>query len=310
MIRCYTLLQVKVFKLPSFKANAGGFLPIKAGQEFNGFYVTDEGWIALTSGGFVNVMKQDDAKNWVTAVIWADEIPIQIDPTHKLGIICTPPENPTFTNEICSQALQDTLLVPQREMKGDTIFVEPTTRDYLQRIQTPSAYKTVVAPHLQWINRIDWRAECVMAGYTNFVEIIGEEVSNGGIFYQIRSLSSRFDYSGKFPGNFSWITHPTLFNKLVCYNKYDGHLSRPGNAGDCYYPIHRHYAKPNLWISAHHVELFPERECGYRLRGASIWGSDMTPLRITAFAKPMVELIYLRRVLLKIIKIKEENFIK
>ena len=290
MLNCKTILQVKVFKSPSFKANLTGEL-INADTEFRGVLIDAGGWITLTTTAYVNVKKQDADKVWQTAILWADEVPIQIDPAHRLGIIRDFEIPQTYPNEICSTALMDNLLVPERELKGSVLFVELATRAYLQKIQTQEAYSTVVAPHFQWINRDDWKAECVAGGYTNFVEILETQTNKAGeMYHRLATIPAKFDYAGKFAGNFSWITHPTLFHKLVARNITDFHLSKPGNALDCYQPIRNSLTAPNLWVNARHVELFPERAGGYRVRGASVYGADMTPLRIVTYPRTTVEL--------------------
>ena len=162
--------------------------------------------------------------------------------------------------------------VPKGLGKGSTIPVLPTMQKYLQKMQSAEAYRWVVAPRMLWINRDDFRAECIGAGYGNYVEIIGETDN----FFEIAALAHD-DPMLYDPLTFNWRTHPHLFGKATARRK-DFSIVNVGAGLDCYIPIIKQ--TPHLWIHKSYAELLPPRLDGYILHGASVYTADMQPLRL------------------------------
>lgn len=172
--------------------------------------------------------------------------------------------------------------IPVSTTKGHTIPVTQAMQDYLAKIQTPEAYRWVVQPRMLWINRDDWMAECIGAGYGNFIEIIGEVSTKAGKFYEIRC----FEYNDpmKYSPLLTWYNRPTLFGKCTARRRADGSILNVGDGLDCYVPNMKR--TNHLWISAADVELFPPPPFGvlnYAVQGASVYGWtgwEYIPLRI------------------------------
>lgn len=185
--------------------------------------------------------------------------------------------------EVNAVAYQDAD-VPVSVTKGHTIPVLPTMQEYLKKIQSKEAYQWVVQPRMLWINRDDWAAECIGAGYGNFIEIIGEVTTSAGTFYEIRAFE--YDDPMKFKPHLTWRNRPTLFGKCTA-RKQDGTILNVGSGLDCYFPNMKRTS--HLWVSAEDVELFPPLPQGiwnYALQGASVYGWNgerFIPLRIAEF---------------------------
>lgn len=168
--------------------------------------------------------------------------------------------------------------IPTVYGKGHTIPVGMNWRTYLPKIQSEAAYKWVVQPNMLWINRDDFAAECIGAGYGNFLEII----QTVGAWHEIRALDWDMDTSRLDPLYFNWKVRPTLFGKCTARRK-DGTILNVGTGLDAYFPNMKRTAR--LWIHNSDIELFPELPQGlyYVLRGASVYswdGSTYTALRI------------------------------
>jgi hypothetical protein len=164
--------------------------------------------------------------------------------------------------------------------KGHTIPVMDNWRTFLPKIQSDAAYRWVVQPYMLWINRTDWMAESIGAGYGNFLEIL--HTTPDGQWHEIRALDYDMDTSALDPQVFNWRVRPTLFGKCTARRK-DNTILNVGNGLDCYFPNMKRTAR--LWIHSRDVELFPELPAGqsYVLRGASVYswdGATYTALRI------------------------------
>ena len=188
-------------------------------------------------------------------------------------------QNPIEVNAVAWQDVNP----PTRPNKGDTIPVTTGWQNYLKKIQTASAYKWLITPYTLWINRTDFRCECIGAGYGNFIEIIGQSLD--GNYYQIRSSKYDADLVNYDPAVFNWYNFPQLFGKCTARRK-DNTILNVGAGLDVYMPIIK--KTPTLWVAAADVELFPKYPIGvsgYVLYGASVYGftgaGDMLlPLRI------------------------------
>ena len=195
--------------------------------------------------------------------------------------------------EVNAVAYQDAD-VPYSVTKGHTIPILNEMREYLRKIQSPEAYRWVFAPWMLWINRpyagdgtdaqpkdVLPMAECIGAGYGNFLEIIGEVTTSGGKFYEIRAFMHNDPM--RYDPLLTWQNRPTLFGKCSARRK-DGSILNVGSGLDAYIPNVKR--TPHLWISADDVELFPPRPAGvfnYALRGASVFGwngREYIPLRV------------------------------
>lgn len=196
--------------------------------------------------------------------------------------------------EVNAVAYQDAD-IPLSVTKGHTIPVLPAMQEYLKKIQSPQAYKWVFAPWMLWINRayvgdgtdatdkdVVPMAECIGAGYGNFIEIIGEVTTRAGKFYEIRCFNH--DDPMRYSPLLTWYNRPTLFGKCTARRRADGSILNVGDGLDAYFPNIKR--TNHLWICAADVELFPPLPAGilnYAVQGASVWGWDGTiyhPLRI------------------------------
>ena len=185
--------------------------------------------------------------------------------------------------------------IPVSPTKGHTIPVLPAMQEYLKKIQSPQAYKWVFAPWMLWINRSYVgdgtdatdkdavpMAECIGAGYGNFIEIIGEVTTRAGKFYEIRCFNH--DDPMRYSPLLTWYNRPTLFGKCTARRRADGSILNVGDGLDCYFPNIKR--TNHLWISAADVELFPPPPYGvlnYAVQGASVYGWtgwEYIPLRI------------------------------
>lgn len=196
--------------------------------------------------------------------------------------------------EVNAVAYQDAD-IPVSPNKGHTIPVLPAMREYLKKIQSVQAYKWLMQPWMLWINRSyvgDGEdatdkdavpmAECIGAGYGNFVEIIGEITTRAGKFYELRAFSH--DDPMNYNPLINWYNRPTLFGKCTARRRADGSILNVGDGFDVYFPNLKREA--HCWISAADVELFPPPPYGvlnYAVQGASIFGWtgwEYIPLRI------------------------------
>lgn len=198
--------------------------------------------------------------------------------------------------EVNAIAFQDAD-IPVSPTKGHTIPVMQGWRDYLRKIQSPEAYRWVFAPYMLWINRTYVgdsledepkdavpMAECIGAGYGNYVEILRTVTSKGKVYHEIKASHYGMGTSQLDPAKFNWRTHPTMFGKCTARRKSDGSILNVGDGLDAYFPIIKR--SPYLWICGDDVELLPPLPAGmthYALEGASVYGwtgSEYIPLRI------------------------------
>ena len=205
--------------------------------------------------------------------------------------------------EVNAIAYQDAN-IPVSPLKGHTIPVLPAMQNYVKKIQSRSAASWVLAPWMLWINRayngdgtdatekdLLPMAECIGAGYGNFIEIIGEVTSRAGKFYELRCFE--YDDPMRYDPLLTWQNRPTLFGKCTARRRKDGVIMNVGDGLDCYFPNMKRTA--HLWISANDVELFPPLPAGirnYALDGASVYGWDglqYHPLRLARKPGELIE---------------------
>ena len=169
--------------------------------------------------------------------------------------------------------------IPTMRIKGHTIPVGSNWQNYLPRIQSAAAYRWVVQPRMLWINRDDWMAECIGAGFGNFIEIL----QTFGQWHEVRALAYDTPIDDLIRERITWRTHPTLIGKCTARRK-DGTILNVGDGLDCYFPNMKRTRR--IWIHDTDVELFPALPQGvqtYAVQGASVYGwtgSEYIPLRI------------------------------
>lgn len=215
--------------------------------------------------------------------------------TNRLCIVNKIEEIPVddLTFGVNAVAYQDVDL-PMSVGKGHTIPVLPSMASYLSKIQTEQAYNWVVRPYMLWINRTDWMAECIGAGWGNFLQIIGEVTTRAGTFYEIAAFyyNDKMQYN---PAEMNWFNYPTLFGKCTAKRVTDHKIINVGAGLDCYFPNMKR--NPHLWVYAGDVELFPEYPAGvkgYVLQGASVYGytgsgNQLLPLRLARKPSELIE---------------------
>ena len=214
------------------------------------------------------------------------QITFAVEPTivdNDLGIFSHLEPTQTYPVEVNAEAVYDyTDNFPVNVSKGHTIPVGQNWRSYLPKIQSAASYNMVVTPNHLWINRDDWMAECICAGYGNLVEIKQTVINKAGKFHELNFLSYDFDTTRINPTLFNWKTHPMLFGKETA--RKGEKVMNPGAGLDAYFPNIQRSQK--AWVRAEHVELFPALPDGfmsYAVYGASIYAYDgltYIPLRL------------------------------
>jgi len=217
---------------------------------------------------------------------------------NRLAIVSWLPlymSDPSWAFEVNAVELSDVFPQPTRMGKGHTIPVLPPVLAYEEKIQTHDAFDLMKSPgHL----RINHHyigdgtgttggskypmAECIHAGYGNFIEIIRTVQNAAGTWHEIKAI--RYDDPMNYdPARFNWFTHPTVFSKETCRTP-ENRIVNPGDGKDCFFTVIKR--EPCLWIHGSFVELFPPMPPGvraYALRGASVYGwtgDGYIPLRI------------------------------
>ena len=250
-----------------------GYIPARTTISF----VRSGRWGILTKArsGYVNMQSVE--------ILFAIE-PTIIDAQNYLGIFSHLEPTQTYPVEVNAEMVFDypTEDFPVNVGKGHTIPVGQNWRSYLPKIQSLAAYNMVVTPNHLWINRDDWMAECICAGYGNLIEIRQTVINKAGKFHELKCLSYDFDTTRINLTLFNWQTHPTLFGKETA--RKGTRIMNPGAGLDAYFPNIKR--SPKAWVRAEHVELLPPLPDGfinYAVYGASIYAYDgltYVPLRL------------------------------
>jgi len=210
--------------------------------------------------------------------------PTIIDASSELGIFSHLEMEQTYPVEVNGETVFDysTENFPVNVSKGHTIPVGNNWRTYLPKIQSLTAYNMVVTSNHLWINRDDWMAECICAGYGNLIEIRQTVINKAGKFHELKFLPYDFDTSLINAELFNWRTHPTKFGKETA--RKGTRIMNTGAGLDAYFPNIKRSLR--AWVRAEHVELLPPLPDGfinYAVYGASIYGYDgltYTPFRL------------------------------